>query len=77
MIVLDYKFCTLHSRHIDIFFNKVKPMFLAKNWRFSLTFFWEKMGLEIICDDHLHVVKENQALLVSNIEIMVFHSSHI
>ena len=40
---------------------------------FSLSTFWDKMGLEIISDDHLHVVKENQAFLDSNVKIIVFH----
>ena len=33
-------------------------MLLGKNWKFCLSLFWDKMGLETISDDHLHAVKE-------------------
>ena len=52
-------------------------MFLGKNWKFCLSLFWDKMGLETISADHLHAFKYKQALLDSNIKIMVFHSGHI
>ena len=35
------------------------------------------MGLEMISDDHLHVVKEKQAFLDSNVKIMIFHRGYI
>ena len=33
-------------------------MFLGKNWKFCLTLFWDKMGLETISDDYLHAANE-------------------
>ena len=40
------------------FFQWVKPMSLGKNWKFCISLVWDKMGLETISDDDLHVVKE-------------------
>ena len=51
------KLCVLHSHHTDIF-SMVKPNSLGKNWKFCISLVWDKMGLETISDDHLHVVKE-------------------
>ena len=52
-------------------------MSLGKNWKFCISLVWDKMGLETISDDDLHVVKEKQALLDSKIKIIGFHNSHI
>ena len=66
------KLCSLHSRHIDIFFNWLNPCFWAKIGNFVLVCFgtkWAQKQFPMIIYMQL---KKNQALLDSNIRIMAF-----
>ena len=48
-------------------------MFWGKNFKFLLSLFWDTIGLEIISDDHLHVVKEkNKPSVIQILKLWFF-----
>ena len=66
------KLCSLHSRHIDIFFNWLNPCFWAKIGNFVLVCFGTKWAQKQFLMIIYMQLKKNQALLDSNIRIMAF-----